>query len=118
MLPLRVWLQAHLMWDPSRDQNKLTREFLDGYYGPAGPYLSQYLELVNEISKDPKARIHCFNDNLDYLTPEIVAKCNRMFDDAEKAVAGNAELERRGKSERRAPGDREPFGFCFSAAKK
>src|SRR4051812_31654509 len=32
MLPLRVWLMSHLMWDPSKDSEKLISEFLSGYF--------------------------------------------------------------------------------------
>ncbi len=36
---MRVWLLAHVMWDPSRNERALMTEFLNGYYGAAGPYL-------------------------------------------------------------------------------
>ena len=118
MLPLRLWLQAHLLWDPSRDQESLTREFLDGYYGAASPYLAQYLELINSVSKNPEARVYCFQDNLDYLTPEVVAKCNRLFDEVLGAVAGQVELEQRLKRERLALEHLGLLRYDFTAAIK
>ena len=36
---LKLWLQAHLLWDPSQDGEALVNEFLNGYYGAAGPHL-------------------------------------------------------------------------------
>jgi hypothetical protein len=42
-LPLRTWLLVKLLWDPSQDQAKLTEEFLNGYYGAAGPHLAKSL---------------------------------------------------------------------------
>jgi hypothetical protein len=118
MLPLRLWLQAHLLWDPSRDQRALTREFLNGYYGPAAPHLEKYLDVVNEVSEDPKARIHCSHDNIDYLTPERIARCNRLFDQAEKAVAGQADFERRVKRERLALEHVNLLRYDFAAEAK
>ena len=35
MAELRAWVLAKLLWDPSRDGEKLTNEFIEGYYGPA-----------------------------------------------------------------------------------
>ena len=38
----RAWLTAHLLWNPDADERKLARKFMNGYYGPAGPYLLEY----------------------------------------------------------------------------
>jgi hypothetical protein len=100
MLPLRLWLQAHLLWDPSRDQPALVREFLNGYYGPAGPFLEEYVTLVNSISDEPNARLSCWHYDINHVRPDILAKSNALFDQAEHAVAGNADLERRVKQAR------------------
>ena len=102
MLPLRCWLQAHLLWDPSRDQDALTKEFLNGYYGAAGPDLYAYLQIVNAPAKDPKFRCGCYHTDADYLTSDAVAKCAAHFDAAEKAVAADATLLARVKRERLA----------------
>ncbi len=86
MLPLRVWLLAHLMWDPSKDQDALIKEFMDGYYGAAGPHMRAYLDTVNAPAKSPNFGANCFNQNLAYLTNEMLATCHKEFDDAEAAV--------------------------------
>jgi len=86
MLPLRTWLLSHLMWDPTKDQAMLINEFLNGYFGAAGPYLKQYLEAVNALSKDDKFRAGCFNQNLAYLTDDLLRRCHALFDQAEDAV--------------------------------
>ena len=47
---LRGWLLSRLLWDPSQSQEKLLREFLDGYYGKAGKTIGEYLALLeNEV---------------------------------------------------------------------
>lgn len=102
MLPLRCWLLAHLLWDPSRDQTKLRDEFLNGYYGAAGPHLGKYLDLVNAASADPKFRAYCGNNDFSYMSPQAMQQSTKLFDDAAKAVAGDAELGRRVQRERLA----------------
>lgn len=95
MLPMRVWVQAHLLWDPSRDQRALTKEFLDGYYGAAGAYLMEYLDLVNARSGEGNFRRGCYHHGPDFLTREGIARATELFDRAAGAVKGDAVLERR-----------------------
>jgi hypothetical protein len=95
MLPMRVWVQTHLLWDPSRDEQTLTKEFLDGYYGAAGKYLLQYVTLVNAASGDPKFRWGCYHAKPTYLTPAAVAQAEALFDQAAAAVKGDAVLSKR-----------------------
>ena len=102
MLPLRCWLLAHLLWDPSRDQAKLRDEFMNGYYGAAGPHLAKYLDLVNAGSADPKFRATCGNNDFSYMTPQVMEQSTKLFDDAAQSVAGDAELEQRVRRERLA----------------
>ncbi len=102
MLPMRCWVQAHLLWDPSRDQDALTKEFLNGYYGAAGPELYAYLQIVNGPAKDPKFRRGCYGTDVDFLSRDAVAQCAAHFDAAEKAVADDATLLARVKRERLA----------------
>ena len=102
MLPLRCWLQAKLMWNPSLDQDALTREFLNGYYGAAGEHLYAYLQEVNAPAKDPKFKRGCYHTDTRFLTPAAVTKCAELFDAAEKAVADDATLLKRVRRERLA----------------
>jgi hypothetical protein len=95
MLPLRVWLLSKLMWDPSQDEDKLIDEFCNGYFGAAGPFMRQYVDAVNAPAKDPKFRANCFNQDLKYLTDNLLKQCNALFDSAESAVRDQpAELAR------------------------
>jgi hypothetical protein len=89
LLPYRVWLMAKLMWDPSLDQAKLTDEFVNGYYGPAGSYMKKYIELTQAPAKNEKFHAGCFNQDLSYLTPEMLKQCHEAFDAAEAAVLTN-----------------------------
>jgi hypothetical protein len=101
-LPLRAWLHAKLLWDPSRDQAALTKEFLDGYHGPAGRYLAKYLDLVAAGAAQKGAPIGCYNKDTTYVSDEALAQATKLFDEAAKAVAGDATLTTRLRRERLA----------------
>jgi hypothetical protein len=90
-LQLRAWLLAHLMWDPSREQKPLVKEFLDGYYGSAAPDLQAYLDLINEpAAKRMNWGLSTYNGDLSFFPLEAQAKANELFDKAETAVKDDA----------------------------
>ena len=98
---LRNWVIAHLLWDPSQDDQALIREFLEGYYQEAAPYLQQWLDIVNEAGRRYEGYIVCYGYrspvflNLDELT------CGeQLFDLAERAVADKPEVLTRVRRER------------------
>src|ERR1022692_3798068 len=51
MAELRAWVLAQLLYNPRQDDRALIREFLDGYYGPAGKPVESYLELLHNASQ-------------------------------------------------------------------
>ena len=93
---MRAWVLAHLMWDPSRDQEALVREFMHGYYGPAAPYL---LDVLGQFDDDVSASgtyLRCYMGNTSsWLTPQGLVDATRAFDRAQESVAADAELSRR-----------------------
>ena len=93
---LRAWVLAHLMWDPSRDQEALVREFMHGYYGPAAPYLLQVLRLFDDAVSRSGAYLRCYmGDTSAWLTQETLAAATVAFVQAQQAVAADPELARR-----------------------
>ncbi len=98
---LRAWLLAHLMWDPSRDDKQLVREFLDGYYGAAAPHLMAYLDTLHNAGERSRVYLRCFmNDTSAYLSLDDLNQATRLFNQAEAAVADNPVLARRVRRER------------------
>jgi len=81
---LRSWVIAHLLWNPELDQAALVKEFMDGYYGAASPYLTSYLKLIEEA--------YARKDSVNWMTPKYIVEGRKLFDQAAKAVAGNPEL--------------------------
>lgn len=85
---LRAWLLAHLMWDPSRDAQALTAEFLQGYYGAAAGPLQAYLDLMQEAVGQSGAALRCFMpDTASWLTPDAMKRAAVLFDEAAQRVA-------------------------------
>jgi hypothetical protein len=117
-LPLRTWLLAKLLWDPSQDQEKLTQEFLTGYYGPAAPHLAKYLHVVNAPAENEQFRIGCYNGSTTFLSDAAIEQALKHFDDAARAVAGDKELERRVLREKLAIDHVRLLRFDFDGAVK
>lgn len=97
---LRNWVIAHLLWDPSRDQNALVREFAAGYYGPAAKQMLSYLRLVENAWMRKPGRLSCYNTDLTFLTIHDMTEAARLFDEAARAVKGQPALEERIRRER------------------
>jgi len=45
---LRQYLLAKLMWNPEQDTDALIEDFCRHYYGPAGPFVAQYVDLLDD----------------------------------------------------------------------
>ena len=92
---LRTWLIAQLMWNPQLDQQELTTEFLQGYYGAAAPYLQQYLDLMEQSFLAKKTNLSSFNTDFSFLTPEVTNQGMRLFEQAAAAVKTDKTLSDR-----------------------
>ena len=87
---MRAYVICKLLWDPDCDVKRHLREFAQAYYGAAGEYVLQYIDLL--CDKAEKDDIHVgFNDQTD--TPlyswEMLDALDALMDKAEKAVAGD-----------------------------
>ena len=45
---LRTYLISKLLWDPYANVDTLINDFLNGYYGAAGKYIRQYIDMMRE----------------------------------------------------------------------
>lgn len=97
---MRAWVISHLLWDSSRDANKLQMEFLKGYYGPAAPHISNYLNVVCDAAENKKRYIGCFDQDPAFMKLDEMNKATMLLDKAEEAVAGDAILAERVKRDR------------------
>lgn len=89
---LRTWALAHLQWNPNRDAGKLVAEFVKGYYGPAAPYISEYIALAHNALRRSGIFMDCCNPDFSFMGIREMNKATELFDQAEKAVADNPQL--------------------------
>lgn len=97
MRDMKVWLEMKLVEDPSLDAEKLIEQFTDGFYGPAGRHIRRYRELVARAADSKRAAIKWFPcvGSYDFLDDSVVAEAAAIFDEASRAVAGDAALAER-----------------------
>lgn len=88
--PLCTWILAKAMWDPSLDERRLVEEFCLGYYGPeAGRLILQYAEMLHAAIAEDRIPIWCTRRtylSAPYLSPQLMARAEQLFQQAERAV--------------------------------
>ncbi len=88
---LKSYLLARLLWNPAANADAIIDEFLDGYYGPAGPYLRRYIDALRRALERSGAKLDIYEPPAvhaaDHLSAADVALYDKLFDRAEAAVA-------------------------------
>ena len=96
---LRAYLIAKLMWNPYQDIEPIIDDFLNGYYGPAGQYIRQYIDLMHDKMQETKAQLSIFGrpwDNRDtFLTEELLSQYYALLEKAAEAVKDYPEYQSR-----------------------
>ncbi|MFQ5809649.1 MAG: DUF4838 domain-containing protein, partial [Armatimonadota bacterium] len=96
---LCMWVLAKAMWDPDADGKGLVGEFCLGYYGPqAGRLVLEYADMLHAAIAKDRMPIWCTRRtylSAPYLSPELVARAEGIFQRAEAAVKDDPELLRR-----------------------
>lgn len=97
---LKAYMLAKLLWDVNRDPKADVADFLQGFYGKAGKPIGQMLDLMHEKVRTENIHGTIWQDpNAPWLTPEMLAEMERLFDEAEK-LADNPEILSRVKHAR------------------
>jgi len=101
---LKSYLLARLLWNPRVDVDDVMDDFLDGYYGPAGPILRRYIEALRGALERSGARLDIYEPPAvhaaTHLSAADVARYDKLFDKAEAAAAGGREILTRVKTAR------------------
>ncbi|MBE0711785.1 MAG: DUF4838 domain-containing protein, partial [Candidatus Aminicenantes bacterium] len=101
---LKSYMLARLLWDPETDVNAVMDDFLNGYYGKAGPFIRKYIYALRAALERTGAKLDIYEPPAahaeDYLSAADVAEYNRLFDKAEAAAAGDREALTRVKTAR------------------
>ncbi len=93
---LRNWVLNKAMWNPDQPDNgqALITEFLNGFYGAAGPFIQKYIDVMHAPGRaDPAMEAGCYT-RLDgaWLKPDVIASAEAAMREAEQAVADNPVL--------------------------
>ena len=97
----RQWMIAHLQWNPDLDERALMKKFFDGYYGPAGKHLMDYIDYLCDAVEKSGYNLRCYNDTVSgWLSPMQIAEAAKIYAAAEEAVKGDEVLAKRVRRER------------------
>ncbi|GAG61806.1 unnamed protein product, partial [marine sediment metagenome] len=93
MAELRAWVLAKLLWEPTRDGQKLIDEFIEGYYGAAAPLIKAYLKVTHDAVEASGDRLGCFSQHTaKFLSFETLSKGWGHLKAAEEAVKNEPDL--------------------------
>lgn len=85
---LRAWLLARLMWSPESDQNALMRSFCEAYFGPAAPYILDYIATLQRSAREHDAQLSTKTPpSAAYLSLDFLRTADQLFMQAAAAVA-------------------------------
>lgn len=101
---LRAYLLAKLMWDPYIDVDSVMDDFLTGYYGQAGGYIREYIDILHDEMEISGAPLQIFGKPADametFLSDSLITVYRGIFYNAEQAVSGQSEFLERVKTAR------------------
>lgn len=90
---MRTYMVSKLMWNPELNADSLMRSFMQGYYGPAAPYIYQYEKLLEGALLGSKTDLWIYDTPISHKEGMLNANCrkiyNELFDRAETAVIDN-----------------------------
>uniref|UniRef100_UPI0032171898 DUF4838 domain-containing protein n=1 Tax=uncultured Draconibacterium sp. TaxID=1573823 RepID=UPI0032171898 len=93
---LKAYLLAKLLWNPYQDIDPIIDDFVNGYYGSAGKYIREYIDLMHDTMEQTGAKLSIFGrpwDNRNtFLTEEMIDKYYKILDNAAEAVKDDPEL--------------------------
>lgn len=96
---LRSYVAAKLLEDDNANVKELISSFVTEYYGPAGKYIQQYMDLLQEKAVASKRKLDIYGNPINqwnsYLSPENLDAYSTLFDKAEAATETNDRLYER-----------------------
>lgn len=92
---LRSYLLSKITWNPDIDGTAVMKQFCDDFYGKGGKFIYEYVQLLQDKVTKDKIHMKIWAGPIDaYLTPEIIAKSDALFDKAEAAAESPEILDR------------------------
>ncbi len=116
------YLTAKFLWNPEYDEETAISEFLEGYYGKAATPVRKYIDLLHDRVEQENIHVNIWvPPSHPHLTDELLVEADKLWQEAEHAVADQPEVLRRVKLSRmsvdyaiveraRAAADKPPLG--------
>ncbi|MDM1293262.1 DUF4838 domain-containing protein [Sphingobacterium sp. N143] len=99
MAELNAYILAHLVWDTDLSEEDLIDEFVNGYYGQAGPFVKAYLVARRNHLFNASSALSIYGNPIDnradFLSPKAMDEYSRLLEKAEAAIEGDQRLEKR-----------------------
>lgn len=96
---LRTYLIAKLLWNPYVNIDSVMNDFLYGYYGKAGKFIREYIDLMQNALIKSGHNLWIYSNPVEqmkyFLTPELMKRYQDIFDRAEKSVMNQKDFLRR-----------------------
>ncbi len=92
---VKQYLMAHLLWDPSIDDDALMREFMRDYYGDAWRYLYDLICYCEKIIRDKHIFLSTYMNDVSWMSADELTECFRLFTSALSKVSGRKEYRDR-----------------------
>ncbi len=94
MAELRAWVLAELLWNPGLDGEKLTNEFIEGYYRPAAAEIKAYLKTTHDAVEQSGDWLGCFESHTaKFLNFDTLTRGWQHLKAAEAAVQNDPVLQ-------------------------
>lgn len=98
---LKCWVTSKLLWDPSRDEKALARDFFWGHYGKAAPAMVEYDALLErtraEHAKEMESPAGGIRYPMDapFITKAFVTRAAEIFAKAKELAKDDEQLTQR-----------------------
>lgn len=90
------YLTAKFLWNPDYDEPTALSEFLEGYYGAAAGPIRVYLDRLHDRAEKENIHVNIWaGPESPHLTDELLLDADRLWQQAEDAVADQADVLRR-----------------------
>ena len=90
------YLTAKFLWNPEYDEETAMSEFLEGYYGQAAGPIRKYIDLLHDRVERENIHVNIWvPPSHPHLTDDLLVEADKLWQQAEEAVAGDAAVLRR-----------------------
>ena len=87
---LRAYVMSRLLWDADVDTDALVSEWMSGVYGRAAAPMRKWFDLLHDRVRGPDKHFFIYDPpTVHYLSDDVLAAGEALFDEAEKLAAGD-----------------------------